>query len=113
MPLSAVLAPEDEVAGAGHVGGGHEGADDTNHEKERIAAAAGAEEDLVLGPEPCEREDPRQRERSDDEGPEGGGHVLPQPTHVAHVVGVHGMDEGAGPEEQKRLEEGVGEEVEN
>src|SRR2546426_729669 len=52
-------------------------------------------------------------QRADDEGPERGGHVLPEPAHVAHVVRVHGVDEGAGPQEQQGLEEGVGEEVEH
>ena len=41
------------------------------------------------------------------------GHVLAQSTHGRHLVAVYGMDDAAGPEEEQRLEHGVGEEVEH
>ena len=113
MALPPVLAPEDQVTGPGHVGGGEEGAHQPDHHHGVVAVLGRPHDDLVLGPEAGEGEDAGQRDGTHDEGPEGGGHVLPQPTHVAHVVRVHGVDERAGPEEEEGLEEGVGEEVED
>ena len=51
-------------------------------------------EDLVLGKEAREREDPDQCQRADDEGPERDRHLLTQPAHVDHVVRMHGVDDG-------------------
>ena len=41
------------------------------------------------------------------------GHVLAQTTHECHLVGVNGMDDATGAEEQTSLEHGVGEQVEH
>src|SRR5438270_1869375 len=93
MSLTAVLAPEDEVAGARHVGRRHEGADEPDGQEDGVLAPLSAEQDLVLGPEPGEGKDAGQGSRPHEEGPEGRRHALPEPAHVAHVVGVHGVDQ--------------------
>ena len=68
--------------------------------------APGTEEDLVLGPEAGEREDPGDRQPPDDEGHRGDRHVLPQVAHPAHVLlVVHAVDDRSGAEEQQALEE--------
>ncbi len=47
-------------------------------------------------------------------GPEGAGDALAEAAHLAHVLlAGEGVDDGAGGEEEERLEEGVGEEVED
>ncbi len=46
--------------------------------------------------------------------PEGDGDALAQAAHVAHVLlAGERVDDGAGGEEEERLEEGVGEEMED
>src|SRR5262249_11528996 len=71
--------------------------------------------DITGKPERCERyPDPAQRQRADHHHPKGDWQLLAQPTHRAHVLLVtHRRDDRASTEEQKGLEEGVGEEVEN
>ena len=113
MAVAPVLAVEREVDAASHVGGGHEGADEPEEEDVGVVVLHGPEQDLVLGPEAGEREDPGQGQGADDEGPVRGRHVLLEPAHLAHVVGMHGVDDRPGAEEQQGLEEGVGEEVED
>jgi hypothetical protein len=73
----------------------------------------GSQQDLVLGPEPGQRRDAGQGDGADDERPERDRHVFLQAAHLAHVVGVHGVDDRAGAEEQQGFEGGVGEEVEH
>ena len=47
-------------------------------------------------------------------GPEGDGDALAQAAHVAHVLlAAERVDDGAGGEEEQRLEEGVGDQVED
>ena len=47
-------------------------------------------------------------------GPEGDGEFLAQAAHLAHVLlAAEGVNDGAGGEEEQRLEEGVGDEVED
>jgi hypothetical protein len=68
----------------------------------------------VLGIEAGEERRSDQRQRSDQRGDPGDGHVLAQAAHIAHVlIVVHGNNHRAGTEEQQRLEEGVGHEVED
>ena len=80
----------------------------------------GALDDRVLRQEPGEADvgqrdaDAGDRQRADQHRPEGLGDLVPQPAVVAHVLlVVHRGDHRAGAEEQHRLEEGVGEEVEH
>ena len=67
---------------------------------------------------------PDDRQRRDQHEREGPRHGLPEPAHVAHVlrVGVsvrgvigvmHRVDHAAGAEEEQRLEEGVGHQMED
>ena len=58
--------------------------------------------------------DAGQGERADHHGPESEWHLCAQPAHAAHVLFVvHPGDDRAGAQEQERLEECVGEEMEN
>ena len=104
----------------------------------KVAAARetkpGVGQDLVLAPETGPGKDAGQSQRADDESPAGAGHAPQQATHVHHVVGVellllvamivvfmasvvkpmvHTMDHRTRSHEEKRLEEGVGDEVEH
>src|SRR6478609_8215760 len=106
--VAPVLAEEREPDAARHVRGGQEGADEADDHEDLVPALARRGEDLVLGPEPGEREDAGERERADHERPERDRHELAQPTHVLlHVEGVVGarVADRAGAEEQQRLEE--------
>ena len=111
--MAPVLAVERQDDGPAHVAGGHERPDETEDEDVGVAVLRGPEQDLVLGPEPGQREDPGQGQGADDERPVRLGHVLLQPAHLAHVVAVHGVDDGARPQEQQGLEESMGKEVEH
>ena len=54
------------------------------------------------------------RQRADDHHPEGDRDLLPERAVVTHVLlVVHGVDDAARAEEQQRLEEGVGEQMEH
>ena len=83
------------------------------------AAGPGALEDRVLRPEageadPRDTADAGDRQRADDHHPEGDRDLLPQRAVVTHVLlVVHRVDHAARAEEQQRLEEGVGEQVEH
>ena len=59
-----------------------------------------------------ERRNARERERPEREGHRGERHPPGEPAHVLQLVGVNGVDDAAGAEEEERLEEGVGDEVE-
>ena len=113
---AAVLAEERQVHAARHVRRGHERADEADDQEQLEAVLLRVHEDLVLRPEPGEREDAAQRDRADDERPERLRHVLPQAAHVLlHVEGVvrARVAHRAGAEEEVGLEERVREEVED
>ena len=74
----------------------------------------GLVEDLVFGEEAGEGRDAGDGEDAHGHGPEGDGDALAEAAHEAHVLlAREGVDDGAGGEEEERLEEGVGEEVED
>ena len=71
-------------------------------------------EDLVLAEEAGERRKAGDGEDRRGHGPEGDGDVFAQAAHVAHVLlAAERVDDGAGGEEEQRLEEGVRDQVED
>ncbi len=73
-----------------------------------MAVGERLEEDLVLAEEPGERRHAGNRDRANEERPVGDRQVLLQPTHVADVLlAVERVNDGAGAQEQQRLEERV------
>ncbi len=107
---------EGEVGRPCHVGGGHESADDADDVEDRVVGVLGRIDDLVFREEPAEERDAAQRSRADHPDAERDRHLLPDPAHVLlHVetVMTGGVTDRACHEEQRTLEEGVGEDVEH
>ena len=100
---------EDETE---HVERGHKRNDLGDDEVAVVATGEGGSDDLILGPEAGEWEDPGQREGTNDEGPGGDWHVFAQSTHESHVVGTNTVNDRTCTEEEQRFEESVGTEVE-
>ena len=70
--------------------GGQEGGRGQGHEDHPVSIPKSLRQDFVLGPEAGGQDGKtRQREATDQEGPEGAGHFPTQPTHVEHILGVH------------------------
>ena len=67
---------------------------------------------LVFAPEAGERRNAREAQRTDQKDAVGPWHDTAQPAHQSHVKRAGGMVDGAGAEEQKRLEERVVEQME-
>ena len=115
--VEALGAEEGLEPEAEHVEGGHacgDEADEPEELAERIGRDESAEEDLVLGEETGQRRDARDGEDAHRHGPEGDGDALAEAAHFAHVLlAGERMDDGAGGEEEQRLEEGVGHQVED
>ena len=105
-------APEDAEVEAEHVEGRHSG--DAGHDPTHYGAVLEACcDDLILRAEAREEGDTSNGQTGDEEGDMRDGHVLAQTTHECHLVGVNGMDDATGAEEQTSLEHGVGEQVEH
>ena len=64
-----------------HVERGHKRNDLGDDEVAIVATGEGSSDDLILGPEAGEWEDPGQREGTNDEGPGGDWHVFAQSAH--------------------------------
>ena len=106
------LEPEAEHVERGHAGGDE--ADEPEKLADRITGGEGPVEDLVLREEPGPRRNARDGEDAHRHGPEGDRDALAEAAHLAHVLlAGERVDDGAGGEEEQRLEEGVGEEVED
>ena len=106
------LEPEAEHVEAGHAGG--EEADGPEELAEGVAVGEGPVEDLVFREEAGEGGMPAMAKTPIGHGPEGDGDALAEAAHDAHVLlAGEGVDDGAGGEEEQRLEEGVGHEVED
>ena len=118
----ARLAEEGQENEAPAVKAGQQGRDRAEEEGDAargLAAGEGRLEDRILGPEAGEARDAGNadagdRQRADDHHPEGEGDVLTEAAVITHVLlVVHGVDDAARAEEQKRLEKGVREKVEH
>ncbi len=112
----AEAAAEGHVVEPEHVESGH----GRGHEADGPDPAAvapdleGRPQDLVLGEEPGQGRDARDGDAADEHGPVGPRHLGLEPAHLAHVLlARHAVDDRAGAEEQQRLEEGVGHQVED
>ncbi len=93
---------------------GQEGAEVAHHVQHPVppAALGGDEQDLVLGEEPGEGGDARQREAADHEAGERERQRLAEAAHLLErLLPAHRADDRAGAHEQQRLEECVGHQV--
>ena len=114
MTVAAELPEEREVDQTGHVGTGEGGTDESHDEHEVVRAvrltranteSTGADENLVLRPEPGGWEHSGERDRANHERLVRGRHVLFEPAHVLlHVEAVDGVGDRARAEEQTGLE---------
>ena len=73
----------------------------------------GVAKDLIFAPEAGQREHAGEAERGDHERCVGPGHELAQAAHLAHVERVRRVVDATRAEEEQRLEEGVGKQVED
>ena len=113
----AWLAKEGEEDETAHVEGGHEGGGEADEPENAIGAAFGGPglpEDFVFGEESGEAGNAGDGEHADEHGPERGGSALAKVAHELHILLTgHGVNNGAGTEEEQGLEEGVSEDVED
>ena len=107
----SVVAPEGQDEQARHVEGGHQGRAEHDPE-DRLVGVVDVRQDHVLGVVARGERDAGDGEDGGAHGQEGHRHLLRQAAHQAHVVGVHRVDDRAGAEEQKGLEERVRRQVE-
>ncbi len=110
--VAAFLAPKNVVVETEHVES-RQARDEAHHHAEDRAELECGRQNLVLAEEAGEWRYARDGQAGDEEGDVGHRHVFPKSAHVAHLVAMHGVDNGAGAEEQEGLEHGVGEEVEH
>ncbi len=86
----------------------------TQSSLEPSGETVGLPEDLVLGEEARQAGDAGDGQRADEHGPVRDRDLVLRAAHAAHVLlAAHGVDHGAGAEEEQGLEEGVREEVED
>src|SRR5512139_3347175 len=78
---------EDHPDLASHIKSGEEGRDG-QHPIDRGIMFVGVEQDFILGPEACKRENTRQSDRADQIKPKADFHFVTQAAHVAHIAWV-------------------------
>src|SRR5260370_32265699 len=114
--VKARCASEGQEDQPEHVERSEEGskqAEDIKHSASGLALEGG-EEDGILREEPCEERNARDGECSDQHGPMCPENLLAQPTHAVHVLfAAHGVNHAARGEEEQRLEERMGHQVED
>ena len=106
------FAPEDIVVKPEHVESGQGGNEGHDHAQPRLEHES-SRQDFVLAEESGERGDAGDSQAGYQEGDMRDRHLLAQASHPAHLVAMHGMDDGTGTEEEQGFEHGVGEEVEH
>ena len=114
--VGARLAPEDHEQHAERVEAGQERPDHAGDPEDRAEGAVRERrgEDRVLREEAGERRDADERKAADEEEPVGARHQHAHPAHLPHVLlAREGVDQEARREEEQRLEERVGEQVEH
>src|SRR5579859_1503547 len=116
MGFSSGFAEEGKVPEAEHVEAGEQGGEESDEVEDSAEGAVleGFVEDGVFGEESGEGPDTCDGDDADGHGPERNGELLAQATHLSHVLFAgEAVDDGAGGEEEQRLEEGVGHEMED
>src|SRR5437016_4006171 len=95
-------------AQAEHVKSRKDGHQPAESEQSIVLATEGLAEDCILAEEAAAGPDPGERQRADDEGPEGHGHSFAQRAHFPNVLLVMERDDyGTRAQEQKRLEKSM------
>ena len=113
---TAVFTEEREDDEAAHVDSCNHRREEANHIEGRAHRAAHEQafENQVLGPEAGKAREADNREEREDHHAGGNGGLLDEPAHLAHILFARErVDHGARTEEEGRLEEGVGEHVED
>ena len=111
--LGTGRAEEGDDDEPGHVKCGETGGEEADPVKRGVIKIGDGEE-VILAEESGERRHAAEGEHADGKGPEGEGDFVEQAAHFPDVLlFVEGVDDRAGGEEEERLEEGVGGEVEH
>ncbi len=108
--LIARAAEEGHEAETPHVEGGHERDDQSQRHKHRMVQ--GGCDDFVLGEETGKRRNAGNGHGRNHERYGGDLHFRKEPAHLAYVVGMHGVNDRTGAQEQQAFEKGVCKEVE-
>ena len=111
MPAHVTVAEEDQEDHPEHVERREEGGQAQHGEGQTGMLFPHPPQDGFLGEKARQRRNPSQGQRAPDEDNPGLGHGPQQPAHPEDVVGAHGMNDGARPEEEQGLEDAVGEQM--
>src|SRR5258708_37909823 len=113
----ARTAVESQVHQTKHVKGRHQRGGVADIPENAIGAALarpGFPENRIFRKESGEGEDARNRKRRNEHGAVSDGNTVAKVSHVAHVLlAAHGVNDGAGAQEEQRFEEGMSKDVED